>query len=139
MPLTAYSSSHPGEHDVEQTLHWAAAEFGLPNRPMEVIPEALREFLRTDLQCPSCFINGAEIVLSVKKSGKSGRQSFFRFTSPGHRPHCDFAFSETANTVPENLVSLTESKSALTRAVRTLVCTGIGQRIFSQVSIRNML
>jgi hypothetical protein len=138
MPLTAYSISHPGERDVEQTLNWISAEFGQPYTGADSIPEAIRAFLRADLQCPSCFVAGAEVVRAPAKTGKGSRQSFFRFTTPGHRPHCDFGSPEKANTVPENLVSLTESKSNLTRAVRDLVCTGIEQGVFSQVSIRDM-
>ena len=139
MPLTAYSISHPGELDVEQTLHRLSAQFGQPYTSLDTIPEAWRDYLRTDLQCPSCFVTGAEVVRSAtKKTGKASRQSFFRFTTPGHKPHCDFGSPDTANDVPENLVSLTESKSKLTRAVRELVCTGIDQGIFSQISIRNM-
>lgn len=138
MPLTAYSISHPGEHDVDQTLDLISAKFGQSYKRGDTIPEPLRDYLRTDLQCPSCFVNGAEIVRSAAKKGKASRQSFFRFTTPGHRPHCDFGIPEMANTVPENLISLTESKSNLTRAVRDLVCTGIEQSVFSQVSIRDM-
>ncbi|WP_079433724.1 hypothetical protein [Zoogloea sp. LCSB751] len=139
MPLTAYSISHSGELDVEQTLHQLSAQFGVPYTSVDSIPEVWRDYLRIDLQCPSCFVTGAEVVRSTtKKTGKASRQSFFRFTTPGHKPHCDFGSPETANAIPENLVSLTESKSKLTRAVRELVCTGIEQGIFSQVSIRNM-
>lgn len=138
MPLTAYSISYPGERDVEQTLNWFSSKFGQSSIAGDTIPEDLRTYLRTDLQCPCCFVTGAEIVRHAVKSGKASRQSFFRFTTPGHRPHCDFGSPETANTIPENLVSLTESKSNLTRAVRNLVCTGIEKSIFSQVSIRNM-
>lgn len=138
MPLTAYSTSHPGEHDVEQILNRISAQFGQPYTSVDTIPEAWRAFLRTDLQCPSCFVTGAEVVRSATKTGKGGRQSFFRFTSPGHRPHCDFGSPEMANAIPENLVSFTESKSNLTRAVRELVCTGIELGVVSQASIRDM-
>lgn len=138
MPLTAYSISHPGERDVEQTLNWISAKFGPPYTIGDTIPEAFRDYLRTDLQCPSCFVTGAELVLSAKKTGKASRQSFFRFSIPGHKQYCDFGSPETANTIPENLVSLTESKSNLTRAVRDLVCTGIELDVFNQGSIRDM-
>jgi hypothetical protein len=138
LPLTAYSISHPGEHDVEQTLNWVSVQFGQPYLSVDHIPEVVREYLRSDLQCPSCFVTGAEIVRAATNTGKASRQPFFRFTRPGHKTHCDFGSPETANTVPENLVSFTESKSYLTRAVRDLVCTGMEQGVFSQVSIRNM-
>lgn len=138
MPLTAYSISQPGEYDVDQTLNLISSKFGQSYTGEEPIPENVRTHLRTDLQCPSCFVTGAEVVRSAVKKGKGSRQSFFRFTTPGHRPHCDFSNPETSNVLPENLVSLTESKSNLTRAVRDLVCTGIQHGVFTQISMRNM-
>lgn len=138
MPLTAYSTSQPGEHDVDQILKRLSAQFGQPYTSVDAIPEAWRDYLRSDLQCPGCFVTGAEVVRSAAKTGKASRQSFFRFTTPGHKPHCDFGSPETANAVPANMVSFSESRSTLTRAVRELVCTGIEQGVFSQVSIRDM-
>lgn len=140
MPLTAFSTSQPGERDVDQVLARASAHFGQPYSSVEAIPEAWRAFLRTDLQCPGCFATGAEVVRGsvISKTGKSKRQSFFRFTTPGHNPYCEFDSDETANLTPENLVSFGESRSNLTRVVRDLVCTGIDQGVFSQVTIRDM-
>ncbi len=138
MPLTAYSTSYPGERDVDQILAQLSLQFGQPYTSVQDIPEVWRAYLRSDLQCPSCFVTGAEVVRSATKTGKASRQSYFRFTTPGHKEHCDFGSPETANTVPENLLSLTDSKSNLTRAVRNLVCTGIEQEVFNQVSIRDM-
>lgn len=138
MPLTAYSTTYPGELDVEQILNRLSTLFKQPYTSVDTIPETWRDYLRTDLQCPSCFVAGAEVVRSGVRNGKISKQPFFRFTTPGHKPFCDFDRPEMANAVPENLVSLTESKSNLTRAVRELVCTGLEQGIFSQVSIRNM-
>lgn len=100
MPLTAYSTSLAGEHDVEQTLKLLSAKFGQPYTGVDAISDALRAYLRIDLQCPSCFVTGAEIVRSAAKMGKVSRQSYFRFTTPGHKTHCDFGEPEMANTVP---------------------------------------
>src|SRR2546427_6465032 len=76
----------------------------------------------------------AEVVRSVVagKSGKPKRQSFFRFTTPGHHPFCDYANPDATNAVPETLVAFSESRSNLTRAVRDLVCTGIEVGSFSR-------
>lgn len=137
MPLTSFSISQPGEFDVEQTLTRVSAQFGQTHTFADDIPENLRNYLRADLQCPSCFATGAEIVWMGKKNGGSARQSFFRFTTPGHKPFCDFD-SQAANFVPENLVSFMQSRSNLTRAIRQLICTGIEQGVFNQVSIRDM-
>lgn len=138
MPLTAYSISDKVERDVDQVLARLSVQFGQPYTSVETIPEAWRALLRSDLQCPSCFVQGAEVVRSATKAGKAARQSFFRFTNPGHKPHCDFGSTDTANTVPENLVAFSEARSTLTRAVRQLVCTGIEKGFFSQASIRDM-
>lgn len=140
MPLTAFSTSRPGEFDVDQILKKLAAETGQTYVSIDKIPDGWREHLKSDLQCPACFITGAEVVRGsvVSKSGKPSRQSYFRFTVPGHRTGCEFDSPETANVVPENLVPLGESRSSLTRAVRDLVCTGIALGVFSQTSIRDM-
>lgn len=140
MPLTAYSTSREREGDVEQILEQLSTQFGESYNSVEGIPEDWRAYLRSDLQCPSCFVRGAEVVRGAvaTKTGKITRQSFFRFTTPGHRQHCDFDAAETANVVPENLVAFGESRSNLTRAVRELVCTGIEQGVFGQRSIRDM-
>ncbi|AME28605.1 hypothetical protein [Burkholderia sp. PAMC 26561] len=138
MPLTAYSSSLRGEFDAHQLLNHLSARYGQPMVSADTIPEAWRSFLRSDLQCPCCFVRGAEIVRTAVKGSRTNRQAFFRFTTPGHKQHCDFDSPDTANKVPENLVALTESKSTITRAVRDLVCTGIDLGLLSQASIRDM-
>lgn len=140
MPLTAFSISRTGEFDVDQILEKLAVETGHAYVSIDRIPETWRVHLRTDLKCPGCSVTGAEVVRAAasSKSGTSTRQPFFRFTTPGHHPVCDYAHPETANAVPENLVAFGESKSNLTRAVRDLVCTGIEMGSFSQGSIRSM-
>lgn len=140
MPLTAFSISRTGEFDVDQILRKLAAETGHVYASVEKIPDAWRAHLRADLKCPDCSVTGAEVVRGAiaGKTGKPSRQSFFRFSTPGHHPVCDYASSETANAVPETLVAFGESKSNLTRAVRDLVCTGIEMGSFSQGSIRSM-
>lgn len=140
MPLTAFSITRTGEFDVEQILGKLGAETGQAYASVEKIPDAWRAHLRADLKCPDCSVTGAEVVRAAVagKSAKPRRQSFFRFTTPGHHPVCDYANPETANAVPETLVAFGESKSNLTRAVRDLVCTGIEMGSFSQGSIRSM-
>ncbi|MGH6648026.1 hypothetical protein [Aquabacterium sp.] len=140
MPLTAFSITRVGEFDVDQILEKLGAETGQAYASVEKIPDAWRTQLRTDLKCPDCSVIGAEVVRAAvaDKSGKPRRQSFFRFTTPGHHPVCDYANPEKANAVPETLVAFGEAKSNLTRAVRNLVCTGIEMGIFSQGSIRSM-
>lgn len=140
MPLTAYSISEQKELDVEQVLRALAHRHGSESFvDAGQLPESWREFLRSDLECPSCFVTGAEIVREAtsRETKKSIRQPCFRFAVPGHHSQCDYACVES-NATPENLVNFGIAKSNLTRAVRELVCTGIQTGAFSQKSIRDM-
>lgn len=140
MPLTAYSISGEKELDVEQLLGQLSGKAGIGPVSPEDVPDAWRATIRGDIECPCCFVTGAEIVREAvsRTSGKAVRQACFRFTSPGHHAHCDFASSEKANAMPENLVAFGVANSNLTRAVRELVGTGIMLRAFNQRSIRDM-
>lgn len=140
MPLTAYSVSSEKELDVEQLLRELSAKAGASSVSVEDLPDAWRATIRVDLECPCCFVTGAEIVREAvsRTSGRAVRQACFRFASPGHHAHCDFAASDKANALPENLVSFGVANSNLTRAVRELVGTGIMLHAFSQRSIRDM-
>lgn len=140
MPLTAYSISAQKEEDVGQVLKRLAVQFGEPVPAIDAIPEAWRSFMRKDLQCPCCFVAGAELVNEAlsKLTKKPVRQACFRFGNPKHREHCDFDSTATANSVPENLVAFSDSNSEMTKAVRELVGTGIELGLFSQKSIRDM-
>lgn len=140
MPLTAYSIAEKKELDVEQVLGVLSQRYGVP-LPSQIadVPDSWREVLRSDLECPCCFVTGAEIVSEAisRKSGKAIRQRCFRFVSPGHRPQCDYA-SGDQNSTPENLVNFGTANSYLTRAVRELVCTGIQTGAFNHKSARDM-
>ena len=105
MPLTAYSISQEKELDVEQILGAPSKRAGMQEPlTLEHLSDSFREFLRSDLECPCCFVIGAEIVREAvsRSSGRHVRQACLRFA--GHRPQCDFASSDSANTTPENLV-----------------------------------
>ena len=140
MPLTAFSISAQKEEDVGQILRRLSAQFGEPVTAVEAIPETWRAFMRQDLQCPCCFVTGSDLVKEAlsRKTRKPVRQACFRFSNPKHRVHCDFDSSETANSVPENLVSFGDTRTLLTKSVRELVGTGIELGLFSQRSIRDM-
>jgi hypothetical protein len=140
MPLTAYSISAEKELDVEQLLGRFSAQAGIGPVSPEGVPDAWRAIIRADVQCPCCFVTGAEIVREAvsRASGKAVRQSCYRFASPGHDADCDFASSDKSNTMPENLVAFGVANSNLTRAVRELVGTGIMLHAFNQRSIRDM-
>lgn len=140
MPLTAYSVAEAKELDVDQVLA-ALSRRHASQAPVDIaeLPESWRAFLRSDLECPCCFVTGAELVREAisRTSQKAIRQRCFRFVSPGHRPECDYALNDS-NSTPENLVNFGTANSNLTRAVRELVCTGIQTGAFSQKSIRDM-
>ncbi|WP_228984141.1 hypothetical protein [Paraburkholderia gardini] len=141
MPLTAYSISEEKELDVEQVLHVLSRRNALQESVGDDhIPDSWREFLRMDLECPCCFVTGADIVKEAisRTSKKAIRQACFRFVSPGHRPQCDYAVNESANLTPENLVEFGATNSNLTKAVRELVCSGIHAGAFGQKTIRDM-
>ncbi|RUO66265.1 hypothetical protein SAMN06297229_0238 [Pseudidiomarina planktonica] len=141
MPLTAYSRTEEREVDVNQVLNLLSLRYGTqyPVKSNE-IPEKWRTFLRTDIECPCCFVTGVDVVQESisKTSQKVVRQGYFRFSSPGHKPECDFAKNDSLGFIPENLVAFGTERSNLTRVIRELVCKGIQNRAFSQKSIRDM-
>lgn len=144
MPLTAFSSSREMELDAEQLLTQLALESGTaPPTKGEAIPSHWKAHISTDLECPSCFTTGAEMVRAGKSKtdGHVVRQAYFRFPlgdeSRGHHPFCDFS-GKPAGFTPENLVQFSTSRDGVSRAVRELVCKGIGLGVFSQRDIRSM-
>lgn len=139
MPLTAYSKSLAIEVDFDQYRRLLSEQFRERLPQVGKLPDHWRQHIQQDLECPCCFVTGAELVKEVEAmAGLRKRQAFFRFTKPGHQEHCDFAHAESTNAAPENLVAFGESRSSLTRAVRDLVCAGIALEIFSQQKIREM-
>lgn len=145
MPLTAFSASRRMELDVQQLLTRLGAETGyvMPSKSTS-IPESWKVHCSTDLECPSCFCTGAEVVRAGKSKvdGRDVRQAYFRFpqsdSSAGHHPFCDFSGTVSAAFIPENLVQFSSAKDGVSRAVRELVCKGIQLEIFTQWDIRRM-
>lgn len=142
MPITAFSKATGDELDVGQLLRRLAQRDGVNDAgaALEDIPETWRTEIRTDMECPSCFILGAELVREGVSKGanrKIVRQACFRYSE--HLPQCDFARPDAgANFIPENLVAFGSEKSGMTIAVRQLVGAGIQMGAFSQRSIRDM-
>ena len=142
MPLTAFSKATGEELDVEQLLLRFARDSGIDRNALgpEGIPDAWRQAIREDMECPSCFILGAELVregVSTQSTKRIVRQACFRY--PAHHPQCDFTRpSFTGTTLPDNLVAFGSTKTGLTRAVRQLVGAGIQSGLFTQRTIRDM-
>lgn len=145
MPTTAYSQTFGRELDVEQLLRLLQHK---PEGPVDstladLSPE-LRAFIRKDVECPSCFKIGAELVAAgrSKTTGRLVKQACFRFkdnaTGKGHHPYCDFYSDTDQERQPENLVAFGQPRTEVTRAVRKLVCQGVQLGFFDQRKMRDL-
>ena len=141
MPLTAFSRRFEEELDVGQLLRrLSQAEGGRDGLELEAIPDSWRRIVSQDMECPSCFTLGAELVregVSTQGARRVVRQACFRY--PTHRAQCDFARPDASGVaIPDNLVSFGSPKTALTRAIGRLVGAGIQEGVISQRKIRDM-
>ncbi|WP_175816959.1 hypothetical protein [Burkholderia diffusa] len=142
MTRTAYSEQFGRELDVEQLARLCTGTAS--DAPIDLASPLIREALAAavpELECPSCFATGAMFVRGGRSSnGRVVRQAHFRFVSPGeqtaHHPLCDFYRNDTSDAKREGGVDFGETKSALTRAIGQLVCTGIERQMFNQVDMR---
>ena len=142
MPITAFSREAAGEVDLFQWL--ALNGYSLGDDPnLERLPSELRAKAAIDIQCSGCQASGAKLVAMGRGRGKGRNvsQGHFRFVSDdGSNPHdplCDF-YDEKVSRDTEYLVNFASDRSAMTAAVRDLVCRGIRHRIFGQADIRQM-
>jgi hypothetical protein len=137
MPITAFSSSHAIELDTEQLLKLMNVA------SIEAITSEQREFIRGDILCSCCGVSGAQIVGPSKShtTVKAVRQPHFRFRNPtdqdAHLKACEF-YKEESLKMKSSLINFADEKSDETRFVRSLVCKGIENGIFSQKSIHDM-
>jgi hypothetical protein len=138
MPITAFSASTGHELDVAQALsRLGMSTTLLLGQEASHIPDVLRGVIKEDMECPCCFVRGAEVVREGRSaSGKVIRQPCFRF--PEHKPHCDFSRSDDAKELSDNLVRFGSERSELTRIVGKLVCGAIHSGAVSQSAIRDM-
>lgn len=144
MPATAFSQHYARELDVEQ-LAWLLTHIG-PVVGQQSIPDLSpwADWIRNDIQCSSCGKRGAQIVRPGKARGTTTvvRQAHFRFTDQSggdaHHPFCEFYSADDTMRQPDSLINFGAEKSVETRAVRTLICKGIEQKIFDQAAVRSM-
>lgn len=142
MPITAYSVEARRELDLEQWLALNAYE-STDDPQLLSLPAELRAKAAADIECSCCGARGASLVRGARSrgTGKAVAQGHFRFrTAEGANPHdplCDF-FDEQTVRGAEYLSSFANDKSALTRAIRDLVCRGIAAGLFSQADMRAM-
>jgi hypothetical protein len=141
MPTTGYSQHYRRELDVEQLLGLIAGQ----ETAKEQIDAALREWIRSDIQCPSCGSVGAQVVRvgHSPDSGRATRQAHFRFVrqdgTDAHRRYCEFHGSDDGRVVQvEGLINFAMARTLETRHVRELVCKAIERQIFGQPQIRAM-
>ncbi|CAM2198413.1 conserved protein of unknown function (plasmid) [Paraburkholderia kururiensis] len=142
MPITAYSFEARRELDLGQ---WLTLNGYLPKNDPELLslPSELRAKAAVDIECSCCGAGGATLVRGAhsRGNGKAVAQGHFRFrTADGANPHdplCDF-FDEQAVRGTEYLFGFADDRSALTRAIRDLVCRGIGAGLFSAVDMHSM-
>ncbi|ANJ76421.1 hypothetical protein PQH03_28995 [Ralstonia insidiosa] len=142
MPITAYSREARRELDLEQWLalnaYQAKDDPELVNMPPEVRSKAA-----SDIECSCCGAQGARLVRGArsKSTGKAIAQGHFRFrTADGANPHsplCDY-FDEQKVRGAEYRTDFGSDKTALTKAIRDLVCRGITAGLFSQSDMRDM-
>lgn len=142
MPITAFSKQQGRELDVEQwlRLHGYAAQ---GDAELVGVPNALRALASADIECSCCGAAGAVLVGRGRgrATGRAVTQNHFRFRGPdGSNPHdplCDY-FDEKKVSGSEYLTNFSTDRSALTRAIRELICRAIQGGIFSQRDMRRM-
>lgn len=140
MPLTAYSLSLGKELDVEQLLSYLNRDDEVSDlADLHAISADKKQIISRDIECPICFVKGAELVSGgrSKKTGELIRQPCFRFSNPGHGKFCDYSNTENIKT-PENLIDFGKPGNNITRLIRRLVCSAIELKIVDQTKIRDM-
>ena len=145
MSATGFSHHFARELDVEQLLELMKLGGGIDGSATgDFVPPAWLAHIRTDVECPSCFVRGAVLVRGTHsmRTGKALRQAHFRFIGSdgqdAHHPLCDFYHSGAPTSRSEHAVDFGSDKSALTRAVRKLVCSGIELGVFDQPAMRDL-
>lgn len=117
MPTTAYSKYFRRELDVEQLAKLLGAPLNVAGSEPDV-DARWREWIRSDIQCSSCGISGAQVVRSARtrETLKAVRQPHFRFVAQSggdaHHPFCEFYGADGAvMRQAENLVVSTPTEN----------------------------
>ncbi|WP_144436699.1 hypothetical protein [Lysobacter antibioticus] len=143
MLLTGFSRSIGREVGVEQLLSILASREHIEfSAETDEIPRRWREHIRRDIECPSCFVTGAEVAkLPAAFSGISKRRWCFHFSdkdfpSP-HSSDCDFKGSK-AGKLPANMVRFDTDRTMIDRGVRELVARAISLDIIDDRAARGL-
>ncbi|WP_152566031.1 hypothetical protein [Lysobacter antibioticus] len=143
MLLTGFSHSIGHEVGVEQVLSILASREGIQfSADTDEIPEIWREHIRQDIECPSCFVRGAEIAkVPASSVGISRRRWCFQFSREGsltnHSVECDF-FGGKAGGLPANMVRFDTGRTMINRGVGELVARAIRLKIIDDGSARGL-
>ncbi|WP_429210285.1 hypothetical protein [Aeromonas veronii] len=138
MSLTAYSRTFKRELQVSQLKE-------LFENSSSTISGEFKDFVKADVECSSCLARGATIVQAGKDAlGRVVKQEHFAFRDASggdpHQKYCDHYTGPDKVKCPDNdaLFDFRKSNSPITEKIKTLVCIGIENNIFSQQDIRDM-
>ncbi|MDX6016221.1 MULTISPECIES: hypothetical protein [Shewanella] len=139
MPITAYSNTYKRELDATQLE-------SLFNESPHSLDVSFQNFVKNDIECPSCNVTGGYIVSEgiCTRTGRTVSQAHFAFRNAqgvdAHLPFCDFYDGEDKQKLVSNegRVDFRRSQSAITRQIGVIVSIGIENNIFSQGDMRDM-
>lgn len=130
MSHTAFSQHYDRELDVKQLLMLRGITANLSDVAIE-LAAIERDWMRTDLLCPSCRCAGASVVLSdvVKLRGRTTRQAHFRFLDGAgriaHSLGCDFYPLDDEPGFTRGVDVQFSANDKDTLVVRELVCKAV--------------
>jgi hypothetical protein len=143
MSHTAFSQQFDGELDFKQLLKLRGVTASLDQTEFG-LSQTERDWMRSDLLCPSCRCGGATLVRSdvAKGGGRNTRQAHFRFIdASGHTAHklgCDFYALDDVPGIQRGVDVHFAANDKGTRVVRELVCKAISIGELSKTNIFEM-
>jgi len=139
---TAYSQHFAQELDFKQLLKRRGVTASLEQVDYG-LSQAERDWMRSDLLCPSCRCGGASLVRSdANGTGRNTRQAHFRFVdASGHTAHklgCDFFAMDDVPGVQRGVDVQFSANDKDTKVIRELVCKAIAIGELSKPAIFEM-
>ncbi|MDB5438332.1 MAG: hypothetical protein JWM33_759 [Caulobacteraceae bacterium] len=142
MSHTAFSQHFTQELDFKQLLKRRGVTASLDQTDYGLSP-AERDWMRSDLLCPSCRCGGASLVRSdTQGGGGNTRQAHFRFLDAAgyaaHKLGCDFFAMDDAPGIQKGVDVQFSANDKDTKVVRGLVCKAISIGAISKTAIYEM-
>lgn len=143
MSHTAYSQHFGQELDFKQLLTVRGVTASLEQVDYG-LSQVERDWMRSDLLCPSCRCGGASLVRSdvAKGRGRNTRQAHFRFIdASGHTAHklgCDFYAMDDVPGLQNGVDVQFSVNDKDTKVIRSLVCKAIAIGELSKTAIFEM-